>query len=200
VQIVLQVEEDHVYKKTYHLIGWGFPFIQTLIPLIFNKFGLENPVWCWMRETKHNLWQFLFLYGEMGLCSLVGMALWFKTLHTARILHQQAVVRNTQTFVEPFLVKHMLFVVLGVGVFIVLVTNRIYLTAGGDPSFALYLTFTLALSSQGLIPFLVFGLSLSNFKEWVMFFKRWRPIIRKRARGQEEILVFEAEDSPSEYD
>jgi len=208
VTVVIRADEPEKYNRYYHIAGWGVPFISTVVPLIANKYGHSNPVWCWIENDRYHIWQFGALFGHMAGCSIVGMIMWFWVIYKARQLHLEAVIRNERHFLKPFLIRHILFAILFVSVFLILVINRIYQAVKDDVNYQILLASTIVLTGQGCITFLAFGTSRKIFRNWKeligRLFRRGNALY-KRISGradeiEEEEILYEEASRPGPSD
>eukprot|EP01087_Luapelamoeba_hula_P006590 TRINITY_DN16672_c0_g1_i1.p1 TRINITY_DN16672_c0_g1~~TRINITY_DN16672_c0_g1_i1.p1 ORF type:complete len:368 (-),score=26.23 TRINITY_DN16672_c0_g1_i1:56-1159(-) len=165
--VVVEVEKPQKLLWVYHIICWGLSTIQTIIPGVFGRFGATNPFeWCWMKPNTMHIWHFATLYGQMGFCSIICIGLWARVIIVARRRHLEAVNGQDKFLVKPFVLRHVTFVGLFVGVFIVLCVNRVIFAIQTRPSFGLLIVSVVVLMGQGTLLFLAIGTSTTHLDHW----------------------------------
>ena len=150
--------EDYVIL--FHFIGWGIPTIFTIIPAWAQVYGRAG-TWCWINNPT---WALSFYYGEMGLLLVLGTILW---LFIIRISLQTSRINDPSASIKRY-TRHVLFVATFFLVFTLMFVHRLYeYEHPNQPqSFALLLMHAIAISSQGMIVFFVFGLTSDNIQSW----------------------------------
>eukprot|EP01087_Luapelamoeba_hula_P019385 TRINITY_DN6412_c1_g1_i1.p1 TRINITY_DN6412_c1_g1~~TRINITY_DN6412_c1_g1_i1.p1 ORF type:complete len:384 (+),score=76.19 TRINITY_DN6412_c1_g1_i1:20-1171(+) len=164
LSIVREYEKPERLSLMFVCIGWGVPTVFTVVPLWFQRYGhITTEPWCWIMGGNDHIWQYLFFYGPMGVASIVGLLMWAHIMIKAFLLHKARRV----SFMKGYILRQCAFVLLELGVFVLLVANRVQLTVqSNDPNFNLVLAAAIVTSGQGLISFVCFGISKKNVDLW----------------------------------
>jgi hypothetical protein len=153
--------------RWFHIFGFGFPIVQSVLPF-FIEGGIygQNGFWCWIESSHRGLYEFVFFYGEMGITTFTAIIIWVRVSSRIYTAYKVSKVQYANTY----LIRHVFMVVIYTLIFTVMLTRRLYLAITGVDLFILALLHTISLSIVGLVDFLVFGLSVSNFRLWRDFF------------------------------
>jgi hypothetical protein len=84
------------YEKYFNVFGWGVPIILSVSPLIARRYGPKT-VWyvykiifevtpmgrCWITTEYDGVWEFVCLYLEMILLTVIALYLWSHVIFSA---------------------------------------------------------------------------------------------------------------------
>ena len=59
------------------IVGWGLPFVLSILPLVFNKYGPSGAPWCWMPKSS-DYW-FMTVYGPVAIVLVFVLVVFFNT-------------------------------------------------------------------------------------------------------------------------
>lgn len=161
------------YLKFYHIGGWAWCLILTILPIPFKKYGPAG-LWCWIVEDNRSAWQFGLLYGWMGVLLVIGCILW------CFILQSMVKSRRSGTLSEWLnrYSRYVLFVLLMMLVWALIVIHRIiHAVNPALDSFTLWVLHAWALSSIGVFVFLIFGTAKDMYTCW------WERILEWKSRA-----------------
>ena len=161
--------------RWFHILGFGFPIIQSTLPFILDG-GIYGPngIWCWIEGNDRGIYEFALFYGEMGITTLAAVVIWVRVASRIYTAYKVSKVQ----YANSYLIRHVFMVVIYTLIFSVMLTRRLYLAITGYDLFVLALGHTIALSIVGFVDFVVFGLSVNNYR-------LWRDFVASVSRQQE---------------
>lgn len=150
------------YETYMHIFCWGGALAMTIPPVIMDNISAVG-LWCWIT----NFWlQIGCYYLIMGICCAIGGFMWVSIIVSITSLTQRYKFSD-RSAVSVHVIRQSLFVIWFLIMFCFMFFHRFFVWhKRGHTPYWLLLIHLIAMSSQGLFVFLVFGLRLEIFHFW----------------------------------
>jgi len=167
------------FERYFHVVCWGLPVIQTILPLIFDEYG-NLGLWCWILTDHNGFYEFSMFYGEMGILAVAASILWIRVVMSSFEISRMIRKQSSHTY----LIRHILGVILFIIFYSIMLFHRILNAADPDKAddFTLVLLHAISLAGVGVVDFVVFGTTRDNLILWKEFIAAMR-----RRRSYEKI-------------
>jgi hypothetical protein len=169
--VIQKINHDFAPKLhiMFHLAAWTVPLFFVL-PVVITHYYETKGLWCFIQNV-HGVWEFACFYVYLVSILVAVIGIWFRTIHGVFQVVRYAHFRNSD---YSYLYRHVFALGLGSIGITMMTSHRIYqaLHENQPDNFFLAFSHVFSLSSLGVLVFVSYGLTRSNFSMWKSCFQR----------------------------